>query len=119
MRTLYFHRPQSLPAEPGGNCDQYISRRTAVHDPNHPLRACEKMGQARSLMLFIQGFLDIDDEPVPFFHKLSVVQFNVSYGCGFAALGLRHLGQLAADGIFVKLVAPGGNQQRRSRSRRF
>ena len=30
------------------------------------------MGQARSLMLFIQGFLDIDDEPVPFFHKLSV-----------------------------------------------
>ena len=35
------------------------------------VRVCEKMGQARSLMLFIQGFLDIDDEPVPFFHKLS------------------------------------------------
>ena len=36
------------------------------------LRVCEKMGQARSLMVFIQGFLDSDDEPVPFFHKLSV-----------------------------------------------
>ena len=41
------------------------------------LRVCEKMGQARSLMLFIQGFLDIDDEPVPFFHKLSLVVVNL------------------------------------------
>ena len=66
------------------------------------LRVCEKMGQARSLMLFIQGFLDFDDEPVPFFHKVS----DVDLRCLSFDLFETHKGTVSGAGARLLSLLP-------------
>ena len=84
------------------------------------------MGQARSLMLFIQGFLDIDDEPVPFFHKLMVDHSNqigtekVLVALGVNASELPEPGNsLTHEDVRVLEVKPGRQWKTENREQEY